>query len=369
MTPGDAVRRWQPPRLAPEAAAVAARLSRRRVPARGAGWAARVVAPPERVEGAEAHALTLAGAPAVLEMPGVLVQGVLSGLDPAAPGAAGQARRLLLELALEGVAAALEGVLPVGPRDADDTAGGTASEATGGATGADETPVGVDATPVGTDATPVGMDATPVLVGLECRAGGGRWTGRLRLSEPAAAALAAALEGLAPAPVPPPLLVALRVRVGACELPLRELRGVRPGDVLLGDVLPGDAPESDALVVAEERWVWQGRRRPGEAVAVLSARVRAAAVGLEGWMMGDETAQPPLDAELDDLPVRLVFEAGRVEVPLGELGQVGPGHVFALPGTAGTVDILANGRRIGQGELVQVGDAAGVRVLRLHGVP
>ena len=72
---------------------------------------------------------------------------------------------------------------------------------------------------------------------------------------------------------------------------------------------------------------------------------------------------------MDELPVRLVFEAGRAEVPLGELGQVGPGHVFALPGAAGLVHILANGRRIGQGELVQVGEGAGVRVLRLYGSP
>ena len=66
MNPGGPVRRWQPQRLAPDAAVLAARLSRRRASARCAGWSARVVAPPERVEGAEVHALTLAGAPAVL---------------------------------------------------------------------------------------------------------------------------------------------------------------------------------------------------------------------------------------------------------------------------------------------------------------
>ena len=162
--------------------------------------------------------------------------------------------------------------------------------------------------------------------------------------------------------------VALQVRVGACELPLWELRDLRPGDVLLGDRLDEAAGPGAVLLVAEERWAWQGRHQPGK-VVVLSHRARLASLGLKGWTMDDEMPQPPQDAELNDLPVRLVFEAGRVEVLLGELGQVGPGHVFALPGEAGLVDILANGRRIGQGELVQVGDGTGVRVLRLHGVP
>lgn len=330
MMPDALVRPWQPTRLAPNAAAVASRLFRRRAPARGAGWFARVVTPPEQVEGAEAHALTLAGAPAVLEMPRKLLQQVLAGLDPAAAAATGEARRLLLELALEDLAAALTPKLPFGPP---------------------------------------GSGATPLLVGLECRAGSGQWTGRLHLSERAAAALASALEPLPPAPVLPRLPVALRVRVGACELPLWELRGVRPGDVLLGEGLDqACGPGGAVLLVAEERWVWQGRREAA-GVAVLSPRAPLAALGLRGWTMGDETPQPLTDAELNDLPVRLVFEAGRLEIPLSELGQVGPGHVFALPGTAGLVDIVANGRRIGQGELVQVGEGAGVRVLRLHGTP
>ena len=335
MTPDSSVRRWQPRHVAPDVAAMMGRLSRRRAPARGAGWAARIVAPPEQVEDGEAHALALAGAPAVLEMPRGLLQQVLVMLDPAAVAAVGEARRLLLELALEGLAEALALVLPVEP-------------------------------PVGSS----GAGDTPLLVGLECAFGTGRWTGRLHLSERAAAALAAALDALPPAPALPLLPVALRVRVGVCELSQRELREVRPGDVLLGDGLDqASGSDSAVLLVAEERWMWQGRRQPGGAVAVVSPRARLTATGLEGWMMHDETPQPLTDAELNNLPVRLVFEAGRVEVLLGELGQVGPGHVFALSGAAGLVDIVANGRRIGQGELVQVGDGAGVRVLRLNGHP
>jgi type III secretion protein Q len=74
-------------------------------------------------------------------------------------------------------------------------------------------------------------------------------------------------------------------------------------------------------------------------------------------------------AALDAIPVRLSFELGRIEVAVDELRAMGPGHVLALPRdpAGGAVDILANGRRVGAGEIVTVGDALGVRVLRLFG--
>ena len=67
--------------------------------------------------------------------------------------------------------------------------------------------------------------------------------------------------------------------------------------------------------------------------------------------------------------MRLTFELGRIEVALDELRAMGPGHVLALPRDpgAGQLDILANGRRVGQGEIVAVGDALGIRVLNLFG--
>ena len=72
------------------------------------------------------------------------------------------------------------------------------------------------------------------------------------------------------------------------------------------------------------------------------------------------------DVELDDLPIKLVFEVGRCDMTLGAVRALGPGHVFALErDPAQSVDIVANGRRIGTGQLVRVGERLGVRVLRL----
>ncbi len=72
------------------------------------------------------------------------------------------------------------------------------------------------------------------------------------------------------------------------------------------------------------------------------------------------------DPDLDDLPVRLVFEAGRVEFSLGELQRLAPGALVPLGRPVDEpIDIMANGRRLGRGTLVQIGDGLGVRIVSL----
>jgi len=73
------------------------------------------------------------------------------------------------------------------------------------------------------------------------------------------------------------------------------------------------------------------------------------------------------DSELDSLPLRVVFEMGRLEMSLSEVRQLAPGMTLPLARPLDdVVDIVVNGRRIGRGSLVRVGDGLGVRVSRLH---
>jgi len=73
------------------------------------------------------------------------------------------------------------------------------------------------------------------------------------------------------------------------------------------------------------------------------------------------------DSELDSLPLRVVFEMGRLEMSLSEVRQLAPGMTLPLARPLDdVVDIVVNGRRIGRGSLVRVGDGLGVRVTRLH---
>ena len=72
------------------------------------------------------------------------------------------------------------------------------------------------------------------------------------------------------------------------------------------------------------------------------------------------------DPDLDDLPVRLVFELGRVELSLGELQRLAPGALVPLGRPLEEpLDIMANGRRLGRGTLVQIGESLGVRIVSL----
>ena len=90
------------------------------------------------------------------------------------------------------------------------------------------------------------------------------------------------------------------------------------------------------------------------------------------WNMGNPTEfSGPTglqDSDLDDLPVRLVFELGRVELSLGELQRLAPGALVPLARPLDEpLDIIANGRRLGRGALVQIGDSLGVRIVSLAG--
>jgi type III secretion protein Q len=81
--------------------------------------------------------------------------------------------------------------------------------------------------------------------------------------------------------------------------------------------------------------------------------------------MGDSLAQD--ESDLDSIPVQVVFQAGRIEMSVGEVDRLAPGVILPLDRTADDAfDIVVNGKRIGRGGLVQVGETLAVRVTRLN---
>ena len=199
------------------------------------------------------------------------------------------------------------------------------------------------------------------------------------------------------------LKVELSMRAAAIWLDLGTFQTLKTGDVLLAE---DDASRWEQMAAtAGERWLFPiEMTRSGPAVR---ATLRYADQhDQEAWMMVEtrETAlsddmmtdflkreskperrQPegdtsqdagiatdqeaqPAGAAFDDLPIKLVFELGRLDVPLGQLQDIGPGHVFELDRPLGeAVEIHAAGRRIGQGEVVRIEDQIGVRITRLFG--
>lgn len=80
---------------------------------------------------------------------------------------------------------------------------------------------------------------------------------------------------------------------------------------------------------------------------------------------GEQESPAPLC--LDDLPLPLRFDLGGLDVTLGELAEIGPGHVFTLAAPSDEpVRIMLSGRCVGKGALVSVGDRIGVRITELY---
>lgn len=286
-----------------------------------------------------------------LMLPGWLVERLLRAVEPAPRSTLDAATRLLLlELALEQPLGRLEAALGAAVQLT------TPTPAPAHGSPADGSPA---------DASPVDASGASdrVAVGLDGDLDGEAFTAALHLPRAALdrlRRLATALT-LAPRPVEPPLILA--VRIGIARLGIGMLRTLAAGDAVLVEA----AGRHRAALVA------------GEHLAALAALVgntltleaplrAAASLGLEEWTMtaSRDAALAPEDASVDALQVTLVFELSRQAATLAEVRALGVGHVITLDAAAEpTVSVLANGRRIGQGTLVQVGDALAVRLTRL----
>jgi len=144
----------------------------------------------------------------------------------------------------------------------------------------------------------------------------------------------------------------------------------------LDDVIPVDLEcQPDNAASAVEHLVIPVELSP--AGIMVTARPLRGRGSYWEWSMGNPTEfygttgqhdPDPGDSDLDDLPVRLVFELGRVELSLGELQRLAPGALVPLARPVDEpLDIMANGRRLGRGTLVQIGENLGVRIVSLAG--
>lgn len=89
---------------------------------------------------------------------------------------------------------------------------------------------------------------------------------------------------------------------------------------------------------------------------------------LEKVLKDMERSNSNEDIDLDDLQVCLSFDLGERILTLGELRSINSGYVFELGrDVRHAVSIRANGKYIGEGELVDIDGNVGVSVLRLSG--
>lgn len=209
---------------------------------------------------------------------------------------------------------------------------------------------------------------------VELRAADGfRAEARLGLPVVLTERVAALIEALPALPIDfGDLPIPVSVRLGDVSLTLAEVRSLGPGDIILHDPVAAE-PSLRALAIGET-WAATARAETGRVRLATPFRplppLPESATMSEFEPRAAAFAGPDATAEidLDQLPIRVVFEAGRAEISLRELRGLGVGHVFELGRDAGDpIDIMANGKRIGIGELVRIGDELGIRVRQLFG--
>jgi type III secretion protein Q len=193
--------------------------------------------------------------------------------------------------------------------------------------------------------------------------GGAPFHACLHLSPESLQVVAVALErrplARHPADTLPMLLVC---RVGSAVLSRGEIATARPGDFVL---LARTAVDRGELQLTVGPGVFYRARLEHETITILEGPSRAMS---DDAATEDSRVEIEAAPDLDSVPVHLTFELGRVAIPLGELRTIGEGYAFDLGrDLRSPVDIVAGGKKIGSGELMQIDDRVGVRITRLFG--
>jgi type III secretion protein Q len=186
--------------------------------------------------------------------------------------------------------------------------------------------------------------------------------------EDMALGLARLLDAAAPGPAAEAVdpLLSLSICRGAVRITLAELEDLAAGDVVVIDDTPGESVpamvELGGVLAAPAEFAGAGVR--------LLDRLRRITGSRWEWMMSSgqmrSIGEQPEDLDVSDLSVTLVFEAGRATLSVEQVRKLASGSVLPLPGAAAdSIDIISGGKRIGQGEIVGIGEGLGIRVRRI----
>jgi len=161
------------------------------------------------------------------------------------------------------------------------------------------------------------------------------------------------------------LAVTVCARVAAATVSVGEIASLSPGDVVLVDQ-HCQQPLTAIAVIGEHLVACLELSDTGSRIVTWPVGGRGSVWEWSMEIVPDKSHDDVAKSSLDDLPVKLVFELGRVDLSLREIRTLGPGAIVPLlRPVEESLDVIANGRRIGRGTLVQIGDSLGVRLTRL----
>jgi len=150
--------------------------------------------------------------------------------------------------------------------------------------------------------------------------------------------------------------IILSKQIAETQLPNTLFKTLAQGDVVFFDRC---SARDQHILVAINNWAcWQGLYDSNSGSITLTEKVR-------GTFMTD--ANHETITHYDDVPITLVFEAGRKEIRIQDLYQLQEGFVFQFDSEAEqAISLKVNGKVIGECELVSVNEKLGARILRLY---
>lgn len=152
------------------------------------------------------------------------------------------------------------------------------------------------------------------------------------------------------------LPIPVHFSVGWTKLSLEVLEGLEKHDVILLDECW--LGEEDDIAVR----VGNGSGIRGK----LNGTTITLTQGLEAIMSDEEQQEMEDENLLDEIGIRVSFDLGERILTLAELRMLGPGYVFEMGrDLRRAVTIRANGKAIGEGELVDIEGQTGVSVLSI----
>ncbi|WP_343314998.1 FliM/FliN family flagellar motor switch protein [Brucella sp. BE17] len=192
-----------------------------------------------------------------------------------------------------------------------------------------------------------------LVTGIRIVSGDEGYLCRLAMPKELGGLLADALDRLQ-APEPPDLsghCVAVVVTAGSQELFLNELDGLRPGDIVM---LEGSQP---AIVIE------------GKLAAAVEFNHNSVVLACPLAPLPMREPLPSKNGKVRKKqanPICLAFEFGRITISLSEVEALVPGSRLPLAIIdTDRVDIIRDGKRIGRGEIVKIGEGTGIRVTHL----
>jgi flagellar motor switch protein FliN/FliY len=103
-----------------------------------------------------------------------------------------------------------------------------------------------------------------------------------------------------------------------------------------------------------------------EKIKAEAAKIQITPVARQEKMQQPSPSGPSGPLTPNDIPLMLVVEAGQVKISAQKLLELTPGNVIDLEiSPEDGVDLVVNGRIIGKGELLKIGETIGVRIVQI----